>query len=93
MVIINTRTFENYMEVIEWAIDRGMRWRDPCDYDSYRAYWYEHNEDMCVIINKNILTYAEVEFNLTHYNIEIFDMDQFYEYAGDIRFGDKFNLK
>lgn len=41
MMVINTKTLDEYIEVIEWAIDQGMSWFDKSK-SIHEEYWGNH---------------------------------------------------
>lgn len=92
MMIINTKTSEDYIEVVSWAINQGMMWRNG-DRSFYENYiWKEYGPETCIEIEDERLTYCSLEYVINNYETEILDMTQFRKHLID-KFAKKFDLR
>lgn len=97
-MIISTPSMEDYVDVVRWAIDQNMIWRNESTL-IHRHYWREYRSDTCIIITNNELMYADADYckrNYDPYEVDMFDMKQFYKYTREYhyeKFREKYNLK
>jgi len=97
MMVINTKTLDEYIEVIEWAIDQGMSWFDKSK-SIHEEYWGEsHRSKTCIVIkNESSLTFCRRRYIIETYETNILDMVQFRKLARKYRinkFRNKFDLR
>lgn len=97
MMVINTPTLENYIEVLEWALE-DMVWGGDKSKLIHKDYWETYRSETCVSIINEEITYCSKEFVTTRLreDIHVLDMTQFYKFArvdSINKFKKKFDLR
>lgn len=96
MIIIHTPTIEDYIEVLEWALDQNMLWNSGND-SIHEDYWYVNESETYVIIKNEILSYSRGSYILGNFKeTDIVNMTEFRKNNREFltrMFGKKFDLR
>ena len=94
MFAINTKTLNDFKEIIEWAFNQGMSWRDGSTHD-HSNFWEEYGSETCVVIDDMEITYCHCTYFIGTYK-KVLSMEQFRKrmnkYYMD-RFKEKYDLR
>jgi len=77
-IVVSTPTFENYTEVIKYAITIGATWANGSK-TIYKSIWTEYKENTCIRIKRNSLMYHNRKFYI-YKNKNILTMNDFYSF-------------
>lgn len=96
MIVINTKTLKDFIEVVEWFFDKGLRWRNG-DKFVHEEYWDSYRNKTCIIGYEDIMTYCDCSYVLETYDTKILDMERFHKHTNrkylSNMFGMKYDLK
>ena len=79
-IFVHTPTIENYIEVIEYALSVGMRWRVTGKIINTQ-YWHYWKHDTCVAIDYEIHV-SSISFVFGRLGKNVINMDNFYNIHG-----------
>lgn len=77
MFVVKTSVIEDYVEVVEFALSSGLKWRDG-SINILEEQWYDHKENTCVVANEYI-SFCDDGYCRV-FNLHILNMEHFYRY-------------
>jgi hypothetical protein len=92
MIIINTTTVEDFIEVVEWAFSKNIIWYTKTR-SINESLWYDHGSSTCLIIRHDFLTYCGIDYaSSTNKKETILNMLEFHQEVRS-NYAHKFGLK
>lgn len=94
-MIVNTRTQDDYIEVVKWALSQNIAWFNG-DTSVHENYWNCYGDRMCVVITDNKKIAHSSTDELIENCSNFLSIDQFYKKVGinsHRKFGNKYDLK
>lgn len=92
MIIVHTPTLEDYIKVVEWAIDQGIIWASRSRH-VHKDFWEVYRSKICIIIEDGKLLFCEKKHALNTYKTEILNIEQFTKEYTINWFRRKYDLK
>jgi len=82
-VIVSTPTLIDYTETVEWALNKGLKWRDGTE-DVHNEYWEDVGSEICIFIINKCLYYGRKSYmSINHKDVNMLDMEQFKNHIAD----------
>jgi len=76
MIFVNTKTIEEYDEVVRWALSKGKIWINGSTSINKRQ-WETYMECTCLAIRDHSISYCHRGYVSSIYRENIIDMEQF----------------
>jgi len=84
---INTKTLDEYIEVLEHLFGQGMCWhlfgQGMCWHGGLTSirtdFWEDYRQSTCIVVNKEVITYCGCKYFTDTYDKDLLNMEQFRE--------------
>lgn len=74
--VVNTRTLNDYSEVVKYIINDGGMWAGSGEHDLKRQYWSAYGSETCLVIKNGCMQYESKNYGIEQGH-NILTMDEF----------------
>lgn len=78
-LVIHTPKLENYMEVVEYALDCGYKWNGLYCYNTHESFWSDRfRTETCVSVSEKLILFGSYEYYTIWTHLRVITMMDFY---------------